>query len=285
MSKKFYDRLLKSDGTSAKAFTSSFGAKMLKKFGWEEGKGLGKDLEGEVKPVQVKRRDENIGLGHESKKAEDQWKNWWSDAFNSVASKIQVVGGGPQGKAPTASTHSSDDSSDDSDEETPKTKHVAGVSDRFDSDGLLAACGGRTGRRADRQQGKLKRVLMQDGRLPADSARSESPSEVSSKKEKKRKAETQEAQEEDETETRERKREKKEKKAKKQQEEDVCVEEEEGEEERRKREKKEKKREKKQREAEAAAEAEQAAEEEEEVVSKKDKKKKKKARREEDDEE
>ncbi len=46
MSKKYFERLARGSGASNKEFTSAFGRKILEKFGWEEGKGLGENLEG-----------------------------------------------------------------------------------------------------------------------------------------------------------------------------------------------------------------------------------------------
>ena len=48
MSQKFKERLLASSGISNKSFYSEFGIKMLKKMGWKEGNGLGKEQHGMV---------------------------------------------------------------------------------------------------------------------------------------------------------------------------------------------------------------------------------------------
>lgn len=62
MSKKYYDRLLKGTGVKSQEFHSKFGASILKKFGWEEGSGLGKDSTGRTTCIQIKRREENLGV-------------------------------------------------------------------------------------------------------------------------------------------------------------------------------------------------------------------------------
>ncbi|KYF40505.1 G-patch domain-containing protein, partial [Toxoplasma gondii ARI] len=92
MSKKFYDRLLKGSGVQSRPFHSSFGASILKKFGWEEGQGLGRENTGRTDCLQIRRREENVGLGHSDAsetKGEDQWKNWWDAMYNSMAAKLK----------------------------------------------------------------------------------------------------------------------------------------------------------------------------------------------------
>ena len=48
-------------GIIHKKFTSAFGKKILEKFGWKEGEGLGKNKSGITDVIQVKRREENKG--------------------------------------------------------------------------------------------------------------------------------------------------------------------------------------------------------------------------------
>ena len=42
---------------------NDFGMRMLAKFGWKEGKGLGRNEDGMREHVKVKQRAENLGLG------------------------------------------------------------------------------------------------------------------------------------------------------------------------------------------------------------------------------
>ena len=65
MSQKYRERLSRGSGTSNKKFECAFGLKMLQKFGWSEGKGLGKDLDGRTDCVQVKKREDGCGIGAE----------------------------------------------------------------------------------------------------------------------------------------------------------------------------------------------------------------------------
>lgn len=43
-------------------FHSDFGKKFLEKFGWEKGKGLGVASEGQLEPLQLHKRSENLGV-------------------------------------------------------------------------------------------------------------------------------------------------------------------------------------------------------------------------------
>lgn len=51
------------NGKDGKGQSSSFGLKLLKKMGWKEGSGLGKEGEGIVNPIEVNLRPKGIGLG------------------------------------------------------------------------------------------------------------------------------------------------------------------------------------------------------------------------------
>jgi hypothetical protein len=53
MSSKYFAKLAKSSGTSNKKFESAFGMKILKSMGWEEGKGLGENLDGSTECVRM----------------------------------------------------------------------------------------------------------------------------------------------------------------------------------------------------------------------------------------
>ncbi|KAF4730036.1 hypothetical protein FOZ63_014547, partial [Perkinsus olseni] len=131
MSRKYYERLVTSSGVTSKKFESNLGAKILGKFGWKNGEGLGAEGQGMIDCLQIKRREENEGLGSElEKKESSEWENWWADSYNAIAKKLAVS---------VATTSSgSEDSSDDSSE---------------DEGG-----GGRTTaiKRADMQKGKLR---------------------------------------------------------------------------------------------------------------------------------
>ena len=90
MSKKYYDKILSGSGTSGVQVKSAFGAKILAKYGWTEGKGLGKGEDGISECVQISKREEKVGIGAESSKESTEWDNWWTGAYDSVAQKISV---------------------------------------------------------------------------------------------------------------------------------------------------------------------------------------------------
>jgi hypothetical protein len=89
MSKKYYDKILSGSGTSSVKVKSVFGSKILAKYGWKEGEGLGASMNGVQECVQVEKRNERVGIGAE-KKSDSEWDNWWSGAYDSVAQKIAV---------------------------------------------------------------------------------------------------------------------------------------------------------------------------------------------------
>lgn len=50
-----------------------FGAKILQSMGWKEGTGLGAKQDGNVEPLKVQRRQENVGIGAEKRPFQDSW--------------------------------------------------------------------------------------------------------------------------------------------------------------------------------------------------------------------
>ena len=60
---------------------------MMKKMGWKQGEGLGKDSQGTTQPLSLRPRPEGLALGQERKKS--KWNDpWWEDLYNSVAQKV-----------------------------------------------------------------------------------------------------------------------------------------------------------------------------------------------------
>ncbi len=140
MSAKYYDRVLTASGVSSKKVESDVATKIMAKFGWKEGDGLGAKNQGMTECIQIKRRAESAGLGAEDK-PKNEWNDWWSKSYDSIAKKI---------KAGTVSDSSSD-SSDYS-------------SDSSSSSSSASSCAPRKTaiKKASVQQGKLRRVMRQE---------------------------------------------------------------------------------------------------------------------------
>ena len=64
MAEKYRERLMKSSGISNIKVESEYARKLMMKMGWQEGKGLGKNLSGTTECLQIRRREENVGLGN-----------------------------------------------------------------------------------------------------------------------------------------------------------------------------------------------------------------------------
>ena len=77
MSRKYFDRLLTGTGETQREVKSKFGEKMMAKLGWSKGEGLGKNKDGLIECVQIKRRDEELGLGAENNTTVSNFK--WND--------------------------------------------------------------------------------------------------------------------------------------------------------------------------------------------------------------
>ena len=85
MSKKYYDKLLVGSGQTNKAVESKFGEKLMAKMGWKKGDGLGRNMNGIIDCIQIKRRDENLGMGAENDTPANKFKwndSFWEDAYN-----------------------------------------------------------------------------------------------------------------------------------------------------------------------------------------------------------
>lgn len=90
MSKKFREKVLQGSGFSNKKFECDYGLKLLKKMGWTEGNGLGREEKGMTSCIQVTKRDETIGLGVD-KKVGFKWNdNWWENTFNDALKNIKL---------------------------------------------------------------------------------------------------------------------------------------------------------------------------------------------------
>jgi Pin2-interacting protein X1 len=169
--KKMLNKLGGMANESAAAGVSEFARRQMEKMGWSAGKGLGKQEQGRVSHVKVKKREELAGVGTEKVGVEEQKNQWWYNVYDKLADKIQVAA----------------DSDDDASKKRKKGKKSKKDRKRKRSDDeqessgggrfrvptdeeLFAATGGKLfGRRAYGScQGKLKRdALHVAGKLAA----------------------------------------------------------------------------------------------------------------------
>ncbi|CAD2091265.1 conserved Plasmodium protein, unknown function [Plasmodium vinckei lentum] len=88
MSKKYYEKLLCDIQNQSKPVESKFGSYILQKFGWEKGKGLGKNENGNVNIMKIKKYGEH-GLGYKEQNEEQNTDGmWWENMYNNCAKKM-----------------------------------------------------------------------------------------------------------------------------------------------------------------------------------------------------
>jgi Pin2-interacting protein X1 len=68
--------------------TSVFAQQQLQKMGWSEGDGLGKRRQGMASHITVKRREDNVGLGHNSHVPSHDTHQWWKDSIGDTLAKL-----------------------------------------------------------------------------------------------------------------------------------------------------------------------------------------------------
>ncbi|GAW80874.1 hypothetical protein, conserved [Plasmodium gonderi] len=88
MSKKYYEKLLCDIQNQSKPVESKYGSYIMQKFGWVKGKGLGKQENGNLNIMKIKKYGEH-GLGYEEHQEEEDKKGmWWENMYNNCAKKI-----------------------------------------------------------------------------------------------------------------------------------------------------------------------------------------------------
>lgn len=67
--------------------SSSFAQQQLRKMGWQDGEGLGKNRQGMASHIRVTKRADEIGLGHVKPELQQQ-EQWWNNGMSDVFSKL-----------------------------------------------------------------------------------------------------------------------------------------------------------------------------------------------------
>ncbi|RLN92378.1 hypothetical protein BBJ28_00023202, partial [Nothophytophthora sp. Chile5] len=80
--KKLMNRLGAMANEGAAAEVSAFARRQMEKMGWSAGKGLGKQEQGVVSHIKVKKRAELQGVGAEKVQAEEHKSQWWYGAYD-----------------------------------------------------------------------------------------------------------------------------------------------------------------------------------------------------------
>ena len=169
-----------------------FAKKILNKYGWKEGEGLGKDGQGMAKPVKASLKFNNDGLGLDA--AEEFKNHWWERVYNEASSNIELQKGDegevkmklkdeaesveittntysikkmkkePKTKAYSKNFISAENAGDLVEHDLLKAK-----SRILTDEDLLKACGGRTAHKGARHglklNGKLSRLEKQEQEL------------------------------------------------------------------------------------------------------------------------
>ncbi|XP_063594897.1 G patch domain-containing protein 4-like [Penaeus indicus] len=200
---------------------ADFAHSQLEKYGWREGKGLGKEEKGNTEPLKVKLKFDSTGIGHDV--GEEFKFHWWDHVFNKAAknmsvdekngsveitrteelqvskklsAKMNMYNGFVKGGTLHKSEIMKDSDSDDSDDSVERD-----LSHKLTDEELFKLCGGRTAHKGARHglsmSAKLARVQEQEQKLmekwkstneePHQTAASEMPNSQEEKKKKKKK--------------------------------------------------------------------------------------------------
>lgn len=161
----------------------------MEKYGWREGKGLGREEKGNTEPLKVKLKFDNTGIGHDI--GEEFKFHWWDHVFNKAAknmsvddkngsveivrteelqvskklsAKMNMYNGFVKGGTLHKSEILKDSDSDDSDESVERD-----LSHKLTDEELFKLCGGRTAHKGARHglsmSAKLARVQEQEQKL------------------------------------------------------------------------------------------------------------------------
>ncbi|GBG25907.1 G patch domain-containing protein 4 [Hondaea fermentalgiana] len=161
--KKTLQKLAGMSNERAAAPPSAFASDFLKRLGWQEGDGLGKDRGGRTSHVRVAMKDDVRGIGCKDESKEDFAGAWWSSGFDDALSKLQVATGNDGDDSDSSDSDS--DSEHELEEDAKISIQLRDMSTYSEADRkLFIACGGRRpGQRAGRlQTGKIIREHLAD---------------------------------------------------------------------------------------------------------------------------
>ena len=136
-----------------------FGRRMLAKFGWTEGKGLGRQENGMVDHIRVKQRADQLGLG-----ANEREVTAWAPPPDAIAaaSRVAKKAASKKAKAKAKAAGASDsDSESEGEAEVRRRLQGSGVLPGLSDDALFELCGGvrlHRGSRGGTGAGKLSRT-------------------------------------------------------------------------------------------------------------------------------
>ncbi|XP_022164891.1 G patch domain-containing protein 4 [Myzus persicae] len=142
----------------------SFGETILRKYGWTQGKGLGKKEDGIAAPVRASLKFDQTGVGYDTANAESYGDKWWTRTYNDAANGIDVKN--KDGNV----TFKSKKKKKKKIAKKIKIEEVKSILELSDEQ-LFQACGGITCHKAARHglnmDGKLARLRKQDEQLLA----------------------------------------------------------------------------------------------------------------------
>uniref|UniRef100_H2YJL4 G patch domain-containing protein 4 n=1 Tax=Ciona savignyi TaxID=51511 RepID=H2YJL4_CIOSA len=169
----------------------------MKKHGWTEGKGLGKNEHGMSEPIKVKLKKDTSGVGHDP--SEHFTYHWWDDAFKNATNNINIeesesgiiVTAKETSKTTTtrklckktranksmlygrfvkSGTITAGVEEHEEQEEWEEQEEEGGGGATLTDEQLFKACGGRTAHKGARHglklSGKLARLAEQEGNTP-----------------------------------------------------------------------------------------------------------------------
>ncbi|KAL6770105.1 hypothetical protein ACKKBG_A33620 [Auxenochlorella protothecoides x Auxenochlorella symbiontica] len=146
-----------------------YGERMLKTMGWDKGQGLGRTGEGIKEAIQVKKKEDSVGVGGRA-----SWKwddNWWERAYSESSAAIDAVKKDEDSSSSSSSSESEDDATtcvsrrNRDGTASSASAHELALLDALTQGGSRLAAGRFGGR-----EGKMSRIRAQEAREAAAAA-------------------------------------------------------------------------------------------------------------------